>query len=108
MRNIENDIKEQIGTNDIILYMKGTPSEPACGFSATAVKILNGYGVNFASVNVLDDDQIRDGIKKFSNWPTIPQIYIKGEFYGGCDSLQEMAAAGELATVLKEKGLLPS
>lgn len=90
-------IKSEIEKNNVILFMKGTPQFPQCGFSAKAVKLLEAAGVQgFASVNVLDDPEIRQGIKDFSNWPTIPQLYIKGEFIGGCDIMTEMFEAGEL------------
>jgi monothiol glutaredoxin len=93
---IENDIKN----NKVMLYMKGTPAAPQCGFSAQAVGILKEYKVPFHSVNVLDDEEIRQGIKEFSDWPTIPQIYINGEFIGGCDIVTEMHHSGELAELM--------
>ena len=99
--NINNEIK----TNNVVLYMKGTPAFPMCGFSAATVQILTNLGVKFSSVNVLDNDKIREGIKKFSNWPTIPQLYVKEEFVGGCDIVKEMYESGELLDLLKTKGI---
>lgn len=97
-------IKSDITQNDVVLYMKGTSVFPQCGFSAVVVNVLGNLGVPFKSVNVLEDDDIRQGIKDFSNWPTIPQLYIKGEFIGGCDIVKEMFESGELQDLLKEKG----
>lgn len=95
-------IKSEIEKNNVILFMKGTPQFPQCGFSAKAVKLLQASGIEgFASVNVLDDPDIRQGIKDFSNWPTIPQLYVKGEFIGGCDIMTEMFEAGELQELIK-------
>ncbi len=95
-------IKEQVTGNPVVLYMKGTPQFPQCGFSATAVQILKACGVNqFYSVNVLENPEIRQGIKDYANWPTIPQLYIKGEFVGGCDIMREMFPAGELQQMLE-------
>ncbi len=100
-------IKEQVTGNPVVLYMKGTPQFPQCGFSSLAVQVLNACGVQeFFSVNVLADAEIRQGIKTFANWPTIPQLYVKGEFVGGCDIVREMFQAGELKTLLEERGLL--
>jgi monothiol glutaredoxin len=96
-------IKKDIGENDVVLFMKGTPMFPQCGFSAAVVQVLTHSGVKFKGVNVLADDGIRQGIKEFSNWPTIPQLYVKGEFVGGCDIVREMAEAGELQTLFTEK-----
>lgn len=96
---IQNDITE----NAIVLYMKGTAEAPQCGFSSIVVQLLTHLEVPFKVVNVLDDPNIRDGIKKFSNWPTIPQLYIKGEFIGGCDIVKEMYQSGELQALLKSK-----
>ena len=90
-----------ISSNDVVLFMKGSPDFPQCGFSAQVVEILNYLGVKFSSFNVLEDDQLRDGIKKFSNWPTIPQIYVKKEFIGGCDILREMLENNEIEDFLK-------
>ncbi|MDB5647861.1 Grx4 family monothiol glutaredoxin [Methylobacterium sp.] len=98
---IENEIKSQ----DVVVFMKGTPQFPMCGFSGQVVQILNYLEVPFKGVNVLDDMAIRDGIKAFSNWPTIPQIYVKGEFVGGCDITREMFQSGELYQFLSEKGI---
>ena len=98
-------ISKTITENDIVLFMKGTKQFPQCGFSATAVKILEALGVPFKEVNVLEDAGIRDGIKTFSNWPTIPQLYVKGEFVGGCDIMKEMYQAGELHDLICEKGI---
>ena len=98
-------IKKQVTDNPVILYMKGTPDFPQCGFSAAVVQVLSELGVKFKSVDVLKDAEIRQGIKEFSNWPTIPQLYVKGEFVGGCDIVREMFQAGELQTLLKEKGV---
>ena len=100
-QRIQNDIE----TNDVMLYMKGTPVFPQCGFSARVIQILTQLEVPFKSANVLDDDQLREGIKAFSHWPTIPQLYVKGEFVGGCDIVSEMFQAGELQTLLKENGV---
>jgi monothiol glutaredoxin len=96
-------IKKDIGENDVVLFMKGTPMFPQCGFSAAVVQVLTHLGVKFKGVNVLADDGIRNGIKEFSNWPTIPQLYVKGEFIGGCDIVREMAEAGELQALFTEK-----
>ena len=99
---INDRISSQIKDNKIVLYMKGTPDAPMCGFSATVVQILEACGVeDVATVNVLEDDEIRKGIKDFSNWPTIPQLYVGGEFVGGADILKEMYQAGELQELLK-------
>ena len=100
-QNIVNEIK----SNDVVLFMKGTPVFPMCGFSAATVEVLNKIGVKFESVNVLDSDEIREGIKKFSNWPTIPQLYVKEEFIGGCDIVREMFETGELLELLNTKGI---
>lgn len=99
--DVQQLIKEQVTGSPVVLYMKGTPQFPQCGFSATAVQILKACGVDdFASVNVLENPEIRNGIKDFANWPTIPQLYVNGEFIGGCDIMREMYQAGELQTVL--------
>jgi monothiol glutaredoxin len=99
---IEKDIKE----NDIVLYMKGTRQIPQCGFSATVVQVLERLGVQqFKDVNVLADPEIREGIKQFTNWPTIPQLYVKGEFIGGCDIVREMYETGELKDLLASRGI---
>ncbi len=101
----QSAISKTITENDIVLFMKGTKQFPQCGFSATAVKILEALGVPFKEVNVLEDQGVRDGIKSFSNWPTIPQLYVKGEFVGGCDIMKEMYQAGELHDLICEKGI---
>ena len=98
---IENIIKE----NEILLFMKGTPVMPQCGFSAAVVGVLSHMGVKFNSVNVLEDSEIREGIKEYSDWPTIPQLYVKNEFVGGCDIVKEMYESGELAKLLEAKGV---
>jgi len=98
-------INKQIANNDIVLFMKGTKSMPQCGFSMQVAQILNHLGVEYEDINVLEDMGVREGIKAFSNWPTIPQLYVKGEFVGGCDIVREMFQAGELQDMLKEKGI---
>lgn len=98
-------IQADITENPVVLYMKGTPVFPQCGFSARVVQILSHMGVPFKGVNVLEDMEIREGIKAFTNWPTIPQLYVKGEFVGGCDIVMEMFQSGELSTLLNEKGV---
>jgi monothiol glutaredoxin len=102
---IHATIQEQITKDDVVLYMKGTPVFPMCGFSAGTVQILGQLDVKFQAYNVLDDQNLREGIKTFSNWPTIPQLYVKGEFIGGFDIVREMAENGELQETLKEKGV---
>ncbi len=101
-------IRSDLGTNDVVLYMKGTAVFPQCGFSAAVVQILSQLGVKFKDVNVLEDNDIRQGIKEFTSWPTIPQLYVKGEFVGGCDIIREMYASGELQELLQQKGLISS
>ena len=98
-------IKADVESNDIVLFMKGTPAMPQCGFSATVIHILDHVGVKYKAVNVLADPEIRQGIKDFSNWPTIPQLYVKGEFVGGCDIIKEMFENGELRPFLEEQGI---
>jgi monothiol glutaredoxin len=98
-------IKDIIGSSDVVLFMKGVPAAPQCGFSAAVVQILSQVGVPFASVDVLSDPEVREGIKEFSSWPTIPQLYVKGEFIGGCDIVREMFQAGELTVLLSGKGV---
>ena len=98
---IESDIK----STPVVLYMKGTPVMPQCGFSARVVQILSHLQVPFKGVNVLEDMEIREGIKAYANWPTVPQLYVQGEFVGGCDIVMEMFQAGELQSMLKEKGV---
>ena len=105
MSDVANRIKDEITTNDVVLFMKGTPVFPQCGFSAAVVEVLEHLGVRFKGVNVLVDPAIRQGIKEFSDWPTIPQLYVKGEFVGGCDIIREMFQAGELQSFLNEKGI---
>lgn len=100
--NVQERIKEAIDTHDVILFMKGTPQFPQCGFSGRTVQILQACGTRFASVDVLADQEIREGIKQYSNWPTIPQLYIKGEFIGGSDIVMEMYQKGELQQKLAE------
>jgi monothiol glutaredoxin len=97
-------IAEIVGTNDVVLFMKGTPLFPQCGFSSKAIAILDHLGVKYASVDVLQDMEIRQGIKAFSHWPTIPQLYVKGEFVGGSDIMMEMYEAGELQQIVAELG----
>jgi len=99
--DVLNKIEEKVKNNKVMLYMKGTPDFPQCGFSAHTVEILKSYGFPFATEDVLSDPQLRDGIKRYSNWPTIPQIYIDGKFVGGCDIVHELHERGELETMLK-------
>jgi monothiol glutaredoxin len=99
-------IQQDISENPVVLYMKGTPMFPQCGFSAAVVQALSQLGIKFKGIDVLVDPSLREGIKQFANWPTIPQLYIKGEFIGGADIVREMAATGELNAMLKEKGVL--
>ena len=101
MTNINKKIKDIINKNDVVLFMKGTPEMPQCGFSMTVCNILKELKVKFSGVNVLADPEIRQGIKDFSNWPTVPQLYVKGEFIGGCDIAKEMYEKGELQKILK-------
>ena len=101
--NVSENIKNEISSNDIVLFMKGTPVFPMCGFSAAVAQILSDLGLKFTSVNVLESDEIREGIKQFSNWPTIPQLYIKEEFIGGCDIVKEMYESGELLELFNSK-----
>ncbi len=96
---IQTLIKNQITENNVVLYMKGTPESPQCGFSQVAVKLLQKHQVEFFSVNVLENPELREGVKQFANWPTFPQLYVKSELVGGCDILREMEASGELATL---------
>jgi monothiol glutaredoxin len=104
-----NPINEWIGnavkTNDVVLFMKGTPDQPQCGFSGRVVKMLDFMGVAYAGVNVLQSDDLRNGIKEFSDWPTIPQLYVKGEFVGGCDIITEMFQNGELKQAFTDGGI---
>ena len=103
--NVQDWIGKQVAGNDVVLFMKGTKTMPQCGFSMQVAQILNHLGVDFKDINVLDDMGVRDGIKAYSNWPTIPQLYVKGEFIGGCDIVREMFQAGELVQTLKDKGV---
>jgi monothiol glutaredoxin len=106
MTNPAHDrIKKSVTENDVVLFMKGTPTFPQCGFSSRAVSILEHFGITFASHDVLQDPEIRTGIKEYSDWPTIPQLYVKGEFIGGSDIMMEMAQSGELGDLFAEKGI---
>ena len=105
MNPVQDKIAKDVAENDVMLFMKGTPVFPQCGFSAAVVHILSELGVKFKSVDVLKDAEIRQGIKEFSNWPTIPQLYVKGEFVGGCDIVREMFEQGELESFLAQKGV---
>ena len=105
MASIQDAIKREVSTNDVVLFMKGTPQMPMCGFSSQVVQILDYLGVDYKGVNVLADEEIRQGIKEFSNWPTIPQLYVKGEFLGGCDIVREMFQSGELVSHLEGQGV---
>jgi monothiol glutaredoxin len=100
-------IQSEISASQVVLYMKGTPVFPQCGFSARVVQILSHVGVPFKGINVLEDMELREGIKSFANWPTIPQLYVQGEFIGGCDIVTEMFQSGELQTMLDDKGVAP-
>ena len=102
---VRDRIAQDLSENEVLLFMKGTPVFPQCGFSAAVVQILSELGVKFKAVDVLKDAEIRQGIKEFSNWPTIPQLYVKGEFVGGCDIIKEMAEQGELDAFLTERGI---
>ena len=106
MANVHDQITQEITENPVVLFMKGTPEFPQCGFSGQVVQILDYLGAPFKGVNVLADAELRQGIKEFANWPTIPQLYVKGEFVGGCDIVREMFQAGELKTFLAEQGVL--
>jgi monothiol glutaredoxin len=103
---VQTFIGDTIRDNPVVLFMKGVPDQPRCGFSSTVVQILDHIGVPFVGVDVLQSDDIRQGIKVFSDWPTIPQLYVKGEFVGGCDIIKEMYQAGELKTLFSESGLI--
>jgi monothiol glutaredoxin len=104
--SIEQFIDNEVKGNDVVLFMKGTPQMPMCGFSSQVVQILDHLGVTYKGLNVLDSDELRNGIKVYSSWPTIPQLYVKGEFVGGCDIVREMFQGGELQSLLEEKGLV--
>jgi monothiol glutaredoxin len=106
--NVAERITKDITENPVMLYMKGTAMFPQCGFSARVVQILSHMNVPFKTANVLEDMELREGIKKFSNWPTVPQLYVKGEFIGGCDIVTEMYQTGELSTLLNEHGITHS
>ena len=103
--SITAQIESTLNDNDVVLFMKGTPVFPQCGFSAAVANLLNTLNISYKGVNVLDDADIRQGIKDYANWPTIPQLYVKGEFVGGCDIIREMYQSGELQTLLNEKGI---
>ncbi|MBB98020.1 MAG: monothiol glutaredoxin, Grx4 family [Rhodobacteraceae bacterium] len=103
--SIQDWIKNEVDTNDVVLFMKGTPAFPQCGFSGQVVQILDYIGAPYKGINVLEDDDLRQGIKEFSDWPTIPQLYVKGEFVGGCDIIREMFQSQELQAHLTDKGI---
>lgn len=103
--DIQTSIDNAVKGNDVLLFMKGTPTFPQCGFSSVVVQVLDYLGVEYQAVNVLEDQGVREGIKAYSNWPTIPQLYVKGEFVGGCDIVKEMFEAGELKDYMTEKGI---
>jgi monothiol glutaredoxin len=103
--SIDQFIDNEVKSNEVVLFMKGTPQFPMCGFSGQVVQILDYIGVSYKGLNVLENDDLRQGIKSYSNWPTIPQLYVKGEFVGGCDIIREMFQAGELQSLLKDKGV---
>jgi monothiol glutaredoxin len=104
-QDIQDWIRKQIAANDVVLFMKGTKTLPQCGFSSQVAQILTHMGIEFKDVNVLEDMGIREGIKSFTNWPTVPQLYVKGEFVGGCDIVREMFREGELQQLLDQKGV---
>ena len=103
--DVTESINNELNTNDVVLFMKGTPDFPMCGFSAATVQVLKNLVINFSSINVLDSNEMREGIKKFSDWPTIPQLYVKKEFIGGCDIVKEMYESGELLELLNSRGI---
>ena len=105
MIDVTENIKNEIKSNDVVLFMKGTPVFPMCGFSAAIVQVLSDLSIKYSSVNVLDSNEMREGIKKFSNWPTIPQLYVKEEFIGGCDIVKEMYETGELVELFNSRGI---
>ena len=105
MSNAQDTIKTTVTENDVVLFMKGTKDMPQCGFSSRVAGVLNYMAVDFSDVNVLADEGVRQGIKEFSDWPTIPQLYVKGEFVGGCDIITEMTLSGELDTLFTDKGI---
>ena len=98
-------IKQNVSENEVVLFMKGTPVFPQCGFSATVVQVLTHLGVQFKGINILEDPELREGIKEYSSWPTIPQLYVKGEFVGGCDIIREMFESGELLEFMNTNGI---
>ncbi|PWC32637.1 Grx4 family monothiol glutaredoxin [Azospirillum sp. TSO35-2] len=104
-QNVAERIEQDLKSNDVVLYMKGTPVFPQCGFSAAVVQVLSHVGVKFKGVNILEDPGLRQGLKEYSNWPTFPQLYVKGELVGGCDIVREMYESGELQTLLTDKGV---
>ncbi len=104
-QNVAERIKQDLGSSDVVLYMKGTPVFPQCGFSAAVVQVLSHVGVKFKGINILEDPGLRQGLKEYSNWPTFPQLYVKGELVGGCDIVREMYESGELQGLLAEKGV---
>ncbi|MDJ0969243.1 MAG: Grx4 family monothiol glutaredoxin [Kiloniellales bacterium] len=104
-KTINERIQQELDENQVVLFMKGTPVFPQCGFSATVVQVLNHLGVKFKGVDVLQDPGLRQGVKEFTNWPTIPQLYVKGEFVGGCDIIREMFQSGELQELLTKSGV---
>ena len=105
MSEIQAWIENEVKTNDVLLFMKGTPTFPQCGFSSQVVQILDYLGIDYKGINVLENMDVRTGVKEYSNWPTITQLYVKGEFVGGCDIIREMFQAGELQGLLQSKGL---
>ena len=105
MTDANQAIDNEVKSNDVVLFMKGTPQFPMCGFSSQVVQILDYLGVPYKGINVLEDESIRQGVKEYSNWPTVPQLYVKGEFVGGCDIAREMFQSGELQQLLAEKGV---
>ncbi len=104
-QDVQDWIGKQVASSDVVLFMKGTKDMPQCGFSMQVAQILNHLGVDFKDINVLDDMSVREGVKTYSNWPTVPQLYVKGEFVGGCDIVREMFQAGELQEMLNTKGV---
>ncbi|WP_170371132.1 Grx4 family monothiol glutaredoxin [Ruegeria arenilitoris] len=106
MTDVKTQIDETVKSNDVVLYMKGTKEMPQCGFSSRVAGVLNYMGVEYTDVNVLADEEIRQGIKDYSDWPTVPQLYVKGEFVGGCDIITEMTLSGELDTLFDENGVV--
>ena len=105
MPNTHDRIAADVASNDVVLFMKGTPVFPQCGFSAAVVQVLTNLGVKFKGIDILVDPSLREGVKQFTNWPTLPQLYVKGEFVGGCDIVREMAESGELKQLMADKGV---